>query len=336
MSQRCWLEGRTACAWSPGAGVNGAARRHGRTQSERRGEPPGRRKRDQVDAGLEPVVLHTAYEPNRVLALAALDGDEATAWHEGAGPRTIRKRRAARARVKSSRTLTRFFVFSLRASSFRAPSTARGLALRSVGGMPPAEGAAGEPLITTTEPPTGAGWPPVAGCPALEAAADRTAEGGLEAFEGVAGVLGTLGELGAAVGTDGRPGAGGGAGRGAGRVGAGGGAGTVGVRGRAGGAGTGMGDVGGGGSGTVGVGGTGTVGGGGSGGTGGGTGTVGVGGTGAGTVGVGGTGTGQARSASAAQSAGAEPARYRPGRTRSQPQSLRSRRSRRAVFRAIS
>ena len=180
-----------------------------------------------------------------------------TAWHDGAGPRTIRKRRAARARVKSSSTLTRFRVFSLRASSFRAPSTARVPALRWVGAEPPAEDVPGEPAITTAESPAGVGvaLPPDADCPALG--------------------RGILGGAGAEVGTDGTLGAGEGAGRGAGdgtgtgTVGVGGGAGTVGV-----GAGGSVG-VGGGGAGT------GTVG----------TVTVGSGGAGTGDVTVG-TGTG--------------------------------------------
>jgi hypothetical protein len=191
-----------------------------------------------------------------------------TAWHDGAGPRTIRKRRAARARVKSSRTLTRFRVFSLRASSFRAPSTARVPALRWVDVEPPADDVPGEPAITTTESPAGVGvgLPPDADCPALDPVAELTAEGTADgvAAVGAVTVRGMLGRAGAEVDTDGTLGAGGGAGRGAGdgmgtgTVGVGGGAGTVGV-----GAGGSVG-VGGGGAGTGTVG-TVTVGGGGAG-----------------------------------------------------------------------
>jgi hypothetical protein len=179
--------------------------------------------------------------------------------------------------VKSSRTLTRFRVFSLRAWSFRAPSTARGLALRWVDVAPPAEDVPGEPAITTTEPSAGAGvgLPPGVDFPALDPVAERTAEGALApedgvgvAMVGVVTVGGTLGGAGAEVGTEGTLGAGGGAGRGAGAGLGTDGTGTVGV---GGGAGTGVGA-----GGSVGVGGGGA-----------GTGTVGV-----VTVGVGGTGTG--------------------------------------------
>ena len=141
-----------------------------------------------------------------------------TAWHDGAGPRTIRKRRAARARVKSSWTLTRFRFFSLRASSFRAPSTARVPALRWVGVAPSAEAMAGEPAISTTESPAGVGvgLPPDTDCPALDPVAERTAEGTADgvAAVGAVAVRGTLGGAGAEVGTDGTLGAGEGAGRG--------------------------------------------------------------------------------------------------------------------------